>query len=484
MKRIITMILIGMLMFSNSVLAHSGRTDANGGHYNRKTGQYHYHNPPGDSTTTPVVTPTEPIVEPPVVEEPIEEPIEEPKVEEPEIKPETVNKPLSPSVQKSTVPTSKTINVNIDGYYIVMDTPPIIEKGRTLVPLRAIFEALGAEVTYSSLTKTVIATKDDTTITLQIGKNVTEVNDKSHNLDVPAKIVQGRTLVPIRFVSEALGANVEWDGKTKTVYIISTGIPVSTSKPTPTSDETIVYTIDVGQADSHLIISGQSAMLIDGGNNADGDEVVKFIKDHGVKSLDVVIGTHPDEDHIGGLDDVILNIPVKKVITSQEDSTTKTYSDYVNAIKEKNIQVEYPANQKFTVGKANVEILGQLKDYKDVNDDSVVARVTVGKISFLFTGDMESIAENDLLNKLPQTTVLKVGHHGSATSTSQEFLNKVKPEVAVVSVGADNKYNHPSVTTINRIIQSGAKIYETRKNGTIYIWTDGNDYKVVVEKAA
>lgn len=449
-----SLLLICILTLSSSALAHSGRTDANGGHYNRKTGEYHYHNPPGSSTT-----PSDPTTEPPVVSEP---------------------------VAKPTVPASEIINVKLDGNYLTMDTPPLVEKGRTLVPLRAIFEALGATVDYNSSTKTITATKDNTVIVLQIGKIACQVNNKTHNLDVPAKIVAGRTMVPIRFVSEALGAKVEWDGTTKTVYITSVTANVSnpnSNLPSSTSD-TVVYAIDVGQADSLLIVSGSSAMLIDGGNNSDGDDVVKFVKDHGVKELDVVIATHPHEDHIGGLDDVIHSFPVKKVIESKETSTSTTYKDFSNAIKSKNVPVEYPNNQKFSIGSSQVEILGPIKDYEDVNDDSVVARVSVGNVSFLFTGDMEGVAEQDLLNKLGPTTVLKVGHHGSTTSTSQEMLDKVKPQIAVISVGTNNKYHHPAPTTVNRLKEFGAQVYETDINGMVYIWTNGKDYKVVAEKAS
>ena len=230
-----------------------------------------------------------------------------------------------------------------------------------------------------------------------------------------------------------------------------------------------VYYIDVGQADSILIMNNGESALIDAGNNEDGQDVVNFIKSKGITKLNYVIGTHPHEDHIGGLDDVINNIDIDKIYLPKIQTTTKTYQDVLTAIQNKNKTINtFKKGDKFSIGEANSEIMtDSISDKNNLNLSSNIIRMEYNKTSFLFTGDAET--ENEKAIEWSQTDILKVGHHGSKTSTSQKFLNQIKPTYAIISVGKDNDYGHPNKETLDKLKNIGAQVIRTDESGTIEI---------------
>lgn len=230
-----------------------------------------------------------------------------------------------------------------------------------------------------------------------------------------------------------------------------------------------VYYIDVGQADSILVMNEKQSLLIDAGNNEDGDMVVNFIKDKGITKLDYIIGTHPHEDHIGGMDDVINNIDVDKSYLPAIQTNTKTYQDVLQAIKDKNKKINsLKKGDKFNVGEAEFEVMtDSILDKNNLNLSSNIIRMVFNGTSFLFTGDAET--ENEKSITWEQTDILKVGHHGSTTSTSQKFLNQIKPKYAIISVGKNNDYGHPKEKILERLKNEGAEIYRTDECGTIEI---------------
>lgn len=249
--------------------------------------------------------------------------------------------------------------------------------------------------------------------------------------------------------------------------------------------EVVVKFLDVGQADSILVQSNGVNMLIDAGTNKAGATVVKDLKDLGVTKIDYLIGTHPHEDHIGGMDDVIKNFDIGTIFMPKIQTNTKTFEDVLDAIASKNLKVTSPeVGYTYNVGDAKCEIMsigsGENEEKSNLNLSSIVIRMTYGTQSFLFMGDAET--ENESSRTWPQTTVLKVGHHGSNTSSSQKFLNEVKPEIAVISVGTGNMYGHPKQTTLNKLTKIGAKIYRTDENGTVTITIDGKTCTVTMEK--
>lgn len=234
-----------------------------------------------------------------------------------------------------------------------------------------------------------------------------------------------------------------------------------------------VHFLDVGQADSILILTGDNAALIDAGNSSDGKYIVNYIKDLGIEKLNFVVGTHPHEDHIGGIDDVINSFDIEKYYMPDVMTTTKTFENVLDALANKNLKYTVPKEGKtFNLGNAVFETIYVGNDTKDLNNTSIVLKMTFGNKSFLFTGDATDVSEQKMLNKNIKSNVLKVGHHGSEYSTTDEFLKKVDPSISVISVGKDNKYGHPSKKTIDKL--KDTEIYRTDIDQTIIIKTDGN----------
>lgn len=243
-----------------------------------------------------------------------------------------------------------------------------------------------------------------------------------------------------------------------------------------TKDGLEVHYIDVGQADSILIKNGDHSMLIDAGNNEDGAYLVNYFKGLGITSFDYVVATHAHEDHIGGMDDIIENFDIDKFYMPDVITTTRTFEEMLDALETKNMKYTTPSiGDKILAGDTNSEVIYVGNDDKNLNNTSIVLKLNYGKTSFLFTGDIEKDVEMKMLDKNLKSDVLKVTHHGSNYGTSKEFLSKVEPIYAIISVGKDNRYNHPGIPTINRLNERKIKTYRTDESGTIIATTDGKD---------
>lgn len=235
-----------------------------------------------------------------------------------------------------------------------------------------------------------------------------------------------------------------------------------------------VHFLDVGQADSILIENGNEYMLIDAGNNEDGSKLVKYFQSLGITKFKIVVATHAHEDHIGGMDDIIKNFAIESFYMPDVITTTKTFEDVLDALEEKEVAFQTPENdEEFSLADGTIKVLSIDNSAQNLNDTSIVLRLKYKTTSFLFMGDVESKTESKILNKELKSDVLKVGHHGSNTSTSLSFLEKVSPTYAIISVGKDNSYNHPNDTIIRRLNDKNIKIYRTDKQGTIIAESNG-----------
>ena len=234
--------------------------------------------------------------------------------------------------------------------------------------------------------------------------------------------------------------------------------------------------IDVGQGDSEFIeLPNGETLLIDAGTNETGADVVNYIESLGYSSIDYVVGTHPHEDHIGGLDDVIRTFDVESVYMPKVTADTKTFEDVLDAVAEKGLSINTAkAGVSIVDGEdLSVKMLAPVLDeYDNTNDYSAVIKVVYGDTSFLFTGDAEEYAE-DLITGDVDSDVLKVGHHGSSTSTGEAFLERVSPSYAVISCGLGNSYGHPHAETIEKL--GGIPVFRTDEMGTIVATSDGSE---------
>ena len=237
--------------------------------------------------------------------------------------------------------------------------------------------------------------------------------------------------------------------------------------------------IDVGQADSVLIRNGNYNMLIDAGNNEDGEKLVNYFKSLGIEEFTYVFATHPHEDHIGGMDDIINNFKIDNYYMSNKLSTTKTFMDVLDALDGRNLKYMVPnKGDTLKLGDANIKVIYPGDDKSNINDSSIVLKVTYGKNSFLLTGDATSNVERKIYNENIKSDVLKVAHHGSSYSSTDVFLDKVKPYYAVISVGKNNIYNHPSNKTLEKLNKRNIKAYRTDLDGTIVFISDGDNLSV------
>ena len=262
--------------------------------------------------------------------------------------------------------------------------------------------------------------------------------------------------------------------------------PKPTEPPVPAGSFNIHF-IDVGQADCALIECDGEYILIDGGNKDDGQLVVSYLQKQGVTELELVIGSHAHEDHIGGLAGVLAVYPTRNVWCPVKSYNSQAFRNFKNYADQQGRELIKPAvGTVFAFGSATVTVLGPVKSYSDPNNTSIVVMVQYGNNRFLFTGDMESDAESDLLNSGAnvKADLLKVGHHGSYTSTSYRFLREVAPKYAVISVGAGNSYGHPHADPLSRLRDAEVMTYRTDLLGTIVVSSDGTNLSFTWQKTS
>lgn len=258
-------------------------------------------------------------------------------------------------------------------------------------------------------------------------------------------------------------------------------------KKAQVSDQLEVHYIDVGQADCILLRCDGQTMLIDGGNVDDSDLVVSYLLDQGVEKLDYVVNTHAHEDHVGGLPGVLAVFETSNVWCPVKQYDTACFEDFLYYADQQDLTLTCPdPGTTYTLGQAQVTVLGPVENYEETNDTSIVLRVDHGENSFLFTGDAERQAEEDILDKGfdLSCTVLKVGHHGSGSSTSYRWLRETAPQYAVIQVGTDNSYGHPHEEVMSRLRDADVTVYRTDLQGHIVCTSDGKTLSFTTKKAA
>ena len=349
------------------------------------------------------------------------------------------------------------IRVNLNGREISFDVPPQMINDRTMVPVRAVFEAMGATVSWDPQTSTVQAVKGNAQVEMTVGQGFARVNGNAVPIDAPPVNLDGRVLVGARFAAEGFGCRVEWDGLSRIVTISDAGLLTARF-------------LDVGQGDSELVtLPDGKVMLIDAGGN-----ILPALDMLGVTKIDYLVATHPHSDHIAYLDEVIRHCEVGAVYMPRVSHTTQDYENLLTAVQEKGLSIQ--------AAKAGIEIASSpayeirvlspvLEQYAELNDYSAVIRVRYGDGAMIFMGDALEEAEAYIAGDV-SAEVLKVGHHGSKTSTSETFFRRVNPKYGVISCGAGNPYGHPSDEILRRL--SGIAVYRTDQDGHITMIADSS----------
>ncbi len=241
-------------------------------------------------------------------------------------------------------------------------------------------------------------------------------------------------------------------------------------------DGLYVHYIDVGQGDSELVCCNGEYMLIDAGEPDASDAVLEYLDRHGIDKLDYLVCTHSHSDHCGGLDAVVESLEVETVFTSPYAGDSPSYEIFTDAVYGAGLELTVPElGESYRLGEASFSFLGPLENYDSTNDDSLVLRLEYGDTSFLFTGDMTSKAEKDLINDGAdlRCDVLKVGHHGSSGSSCYQFLYEAQPGIGVISCEKGNSYGHPHEETLSRLNDADVTVYRTDLEGSIVIFSDG-----------
>lgn len=277
-----------------------------------------------------------------------------------------------------------------------------------------------------------------------------------------------------------------------TSIIMSFNGSESTDITSKTERDLEVRYIDVGQGDSTLVLlpDGKN-MLIDAGTNSGAKSLVKELKNSGIEKIDYLIATHPHEDHIGGMDNVINEFEIGKIYMPKVDSsqtpTTKTYEDVLDAVSDKGLKISRGKGGDRIIKGENLDVMfvaPNSSKYSDLNSYSIAVKLEYGETSFLFMGDAEQDSEKEIIDSgyNIEANVLKCGHHGSNTATSKDFVEKVSPKYAVISCGKKNSYGHPHEETLDTLNEFGVKIYRTDTDGTVTVKSDGSKITINTER--
>ena len=276
-----------------------------------------------------------------------------------------------------------------------------------------------------------------------------------------------------------------------TEAITDTSVPETTSQPTepsiviPQNSSLEVHYIDVGQADAALVLCDGHAMLIDGGNSADSSLIYAYLKQRNITFLDYVVCTHAHEDHVGGLAGALNYASVGTAFAPVAEYDTKAFQSFTKYLSSSGVSVTIPNHgDTFELGAAKCQIIGPVYPTDEPNNTSIVIKITFGETSFLFTGDAETEEERNIIDQGYDIscTVLKVGHHGSDTSTSYLWLREASPDYAVISVGSDNSYGHPTEATLSKLRDADVKTFRTDMQGHIICTSDGKSVSFSAER--
>ena len=365
---------------------------------------------------------------------------------------------------------TQNIKILIDGQELSYSKTAVIENEVPLVPMRKIFEALGAEVLWDGENRSVTAIYNSDVITVFPDDGSIIKNGELIDTQIKPAIIDNSVVVPVHIISQCFGKNVLWNGRDCTVSI---------------SQRNMMKTsfFSCGQADCMFIeLPDGKCMLVDAGESSFGEKLENHIRNAGYSYIDYVVATHPHADHIGGMAHILSNFEVGTFYMPDKTHTTKTFEKMMDALRENGCERKLVfSGDVIAEGIYDITVLSPLKyEYQRMNNYSVVLKISYGDVSMLLSADAEVSAETDMLEAGLDldSDILKVGHHGSSTSTTQKYLDAISPDDAIISVGEDNSHGVPSTLVMAYLQSRGINIHSTYEKGDINVSTDGYIYVV------
>lgn len=362
------------------------------------------------------------------------------------------------------------VKILVDGKVLECAQPPVIRDGTTLVPMRDVFEGLGASVEWNGDTRSASGTYNNTKLTVYADNGKILKNGEELKLTATPIIVNDRLLIPLRAVAEAFGYSVMWRGEDYTVSISTDAVMK-------------IHFLDCGQADSIFIeLPDGKCMLIDAAESSFGETLEAYIRSLGYFHIDYVAATHPHSDHIGGMEHILKNFSVGHFYMPEVSHNTKTFEKMLDALEMNGCECMYISRGSIIEDSIySLRVLSPAKDsYSRMNDYSAVIKLDYKGVSVVFSADAEIGAEQEMADGTIDidADVLKIGHHGSATSTCDLYLDAVSPKDAIISVGKDNSYGFPSALVNARLENREINIHRTDIDGNIFMTTDGYVYVI------
>lgn len=356
------------------------------------------------------------------------------------------------------------ISVSVNGKTVDFeDSTPQIINGRTFVPLRKIGNALGAKIHWNEKTEEITATLNSDKILMKINSDQVKINNNYCKMDCTPIVINSRTFIPAKYLAESLGFCVDWDNRSKKIIIYD-------------GNFVKINFIDVGQGDCIAVTDDNHCMVIDGGTEEYKNTVIDYLKKLGISKIDFVIATHNHSDHIGGLGAIISSFKINNIMLSDVAGTSKAYENLLTAVDNSDARILIPwLNDEYSLGNSKFTVIGPLNnDEKELNNNSIAIKLCYGNNSAVLCGDAEFDEESDILSSGIDISadILKISHHGSSGSTGDKFLNTVNPSIAVISVGKDNAYGHPTSQTLNKL--KNCSVYRTDLHGNVVVNLTGN----------